>query len=180
MKTGTIYRFENKINGMSYVGCTTNLKKRVSNHKSESYNSNTSNYNTRFHEAIRTYGIDNFKFEIIATGTTENCFEIEKAYIKAYNSVNNGYNVSTGGKGGNGVARAKNEVKYHFIHDVLGWVTCTQHELSVNYGLHRGNVNNIVSGRANSCQGWRCYGESDYTFNDLPISDIDENYFKIN
>lgn len=54
-------------------------------------------------DAIKKYGLDNFKFEIIIICFDEDRFIYEKEYIKKYNcQVPNGYNILPGGIGGAG------------------------------------------------------------------------------
>lgn len=54
-------------------------------------------------DAIKKYGIDIFKFEVIIICFDEDRFKYEKEYINKYNSqVPNGYNILPGGIGGTG------------------------------------------------------------------------------
>lgn len=100
-----IYKFTNKINGKSYIGQTKDFKKRLNSHKSSSNNKKSNEYNTPFHRAIRKYGIDNFKYEIleeIPEGESQEFIdEREKFFIQYYETLTQkgGYNVSKGGQG---------------------------------------------------------------------------------
>ena len=60
-----IYKFTNKITGKIYIGQTNNIIKRKNGHKSESFNPKANGYSLPFHCAIRTYGWNNFDFEIL-------------------------------------------------------------------------------------------------------------------
>jgi len=52
-------------------------------------------------DAIKKYGIDKFKFEVLIICFDDDRFKYEKQYIKKYNSqVPNGYNILPGGEGG--------------------------------------------------------------------------------
>lgn len=99
-----IYLFTNRINGKHYVGQTNNPKKRYNAHKSESYNKKSSGYWLPFHCAIRSYGIDNFTFQIIEEiADNENQDFIddrERYFIEYYKSLvnQNGYNLKLGGQ----------------------------------------------------------------------------------
>ena len=54
-------------------------------------------------DAVQKYGIENFKFEVLIICFDSARFELEKEYIKKYNSmVPNGYNILEGGLGGGG------------------------------------------------------------------------------
>ena len=98
-----IYKYTNKLNGHSYIGQSVDIEKRQYNHKCSAYNENTSDYNSQFHQAVRKYGgFDNFDFEIVAElspdeYTRELLNNLEKFFIKYYNSYDNGYNATQGG-----------------------------------------------------------------------------------
>ena len=97
-----IYKYQNKINGHIYIGQSINLEQRKCNHKNAAFNENACDYNCQFHQAIRKYGWDNFDYEVIAEITPEEYSqsllnELEKFFIKYYNSFENGYNATEGG-----------------------------------------------------------------------------------
>ena len=52
--------------------------------------------------AIRKYGKENFKVEIIDNCTEEQLDDLERFYIAKYNSYENGYNLTRGGQDGIG------------------------------------------------------------------------------
>lgn len=97
MRTYKIYKVTNRINGMIYIGKTNDFNKRKKEHTVYDINNNNI-----FHKALRKYGLDNFKWEIIDYAETlEDINEKEKYYIKEYNSFKpNGYNMTKGGDGG--------------------------------------------------------------------------------
>lgn len=93
---GFIYRTTNLINGRQYIG----------QHK---YCGKIDKYylgsGVALNNAIKKYGRENFKREIICTcGTLEELNQKEMYYIKLYNAVNNKnfYNLAVGGNGGRG------------------------------------------------------------------------------
>ena len=98
-----IYKYQNKQNGHIYIGKSVDIKRRQYAHKSSAYNEKTSDYNSQFHKAIRKYGgIDAFDFEVIAEVTPEEYTpdflnQLEKFFIKYYDSYKNGYNATEGG-----------------------------------------------------------------------------------
>ncbi len=54
-------------------------------------------------DAVIKYGINNFRFEVLIICFDENRFDMEREYIKRYNTiVPGGYNILEGGAGGNG------------------------------------------------------------------------------
>jgi len=91
-----IYKFTNKINGKSYVGFTC---RGIELRKYEHIYLSTTDSEFKFHQAIRKYGIDNFKVEILEEGITSlpevNCREIY--HIKQFDTYKNGYNMTIGG-----------------------------------------------------------------------------------
>ena len=96
-----IYQYTNLINNKKYVGQTNNLDRRIKEHKSNSFNPKSVNYNNIIHKAIRKYGYDNFQIDVleIVNGTYEDVNEREKYWIKQQKSLINesGYNVIEGG-----------------------------------------------------------------------------------
>ncbi len=60
-----IYCLTNKINNKKYVGQTNNLKRRMNEHKSTSFNPKSCSYNDLIHKKIREYGWDNFSIEVL-------------------------------------------------------------------------------------------------------------------
>lgn len=96
-----IYLITNLINKKVYIGQSINPNYRWSRHKSNV--KHPSKYmNLHLYNAMKQYGIDNFKFEIIAQSKTlDGADECEIACISQYNSTNKdfGYNNSPGGQG---------------------------------------------------------------------------------
>ena len=99
-----IYCYTNKENNKKYIGLTSRtIEKREMNHIYESKNKTNKCYNAPFKRAIRKYGIDGFKREIIdIANTLEEACELEKFYIKKYKTYykyknSNGYNATIGG-----------------------------------------------------------------------------------
>ena len=94
-----IYKITNKINNKIYIGLTTcSLKYRWSKHLTESRNQN----NTKpLYKALRKYGEENFIIEELeSTNDFQRLGELERDYIKKYNSQNPkiGYNLTAGGE----------------------------------------------------------------------------------
>lgn len=94
-----VYLCTNLINGKQYVGITSiSLNKRKSNHKSLALRCRSQ---TKFHRALRKYGSENFKWEILdeSSGSFEILMEKEIGYISKFNTYKNGYNMTIGGDG---------------------------------------------------------------------------------
>lgn len=89
-----LYQITNLINGKLYIGQTNNIQKRWSNHRS------CPNTDTAIARAIRKYGADNFKFEVLYRNVPiEEIDDLEIKTIEEKNScIPNGYNISKGGQ----------------------------------------------------------------------------------
>lgn len=87
-----IYMHTNTITGEVYIGQSSNIGYR--------WQSNGKEYkqSTKFYKAIQTYGLDNFKHEIIDHADNEiDANILEHKYIQKYNSIKSGYNVDKAG-----------------------------------------------------------------------------------
>lgn len=95
MKEGIIYKATNVATKEVYVGATTiKLEERINDH----YNKSIKNYGHKFHNAIRDYGFDNFKWEQIDTAQDANELALKESYyISKFDSINYGYNSNKGG-----------------------------------------------------------------------------------
>ena len=96
-----IYQITNLINNKIYIGQTNNVKNRWSQHK------NCHDPTMAIARAIKKYGADNFKIEILYKNIPiEEIDELEKKVIQEKNSlVPNGYNIALGGQGARGVSK---------------------------------------------------------------------------
>ena len=94
-----IYKVTNTLNGKVYIGQTRrSLKARWMQHCSDA---NSRIHLHRLQKDIKLFGKGNFTVEQIDTAENEEeALEKEAFWIKHYNSVKKGYNVSPGGKGG--------------------------------------------------------------------------------
>lgn len=84
-----IYKITNKDTGEVYIGQSTNIEKRISEHK-QKRTQTIDNY-------INVLGVEHFSFEIIEECSQEDLDDKEKYYINQYDSINNGYNYQEGG-----------------------------------------------------------------------------------
>lgn len=93
---GYIYKITNLINQKSYIGQTRqDFHKRWQQHISDT----NTNRGYLIHKAIAKYGLTNFTFSIIEECENTVLNDREKYWIKYYDSYNNGYNLTLGGKG---------------------------------------------------------------------------------
>lgn len=96
---GLVYKVVNKINNKCYIGQTTqSLKRRMYNHKYDALNNTDNSY---FHNAIRKYGWESFKWiQIYKCNSLDDLFEKEQYFINKFNSLTpTGYNLTLGGSG---------------------------------------------------------------------------------
>lgn len=93
-----IYKITNKTNKKSYIGLSMNIEMRWESHIKYAFkNCNDSYHKNKFYNAIRKYGKDNFTFEILEECKKEELMDREKFWIKYYDTLNNGYNLTVGG-----------------------------------------------------------------------------------
>lgn len=86
-----IYKITNTVNGKVYIGQSIRpIEKRFQRHINDAVNNVL---DTHFARAIRTYGEDNFKLELIETCNTQEELNLREQYwIRHYDSIHNGYN----------------------------------------------------------------------------------------
>ena len=92
-----VYKIENKINGLVYIGQSINIKKRWSRHKREL--NNNIHGNAHLQRAWNKYGSKSFSFELIKACKPRYLDRFEKLYIRIFDSMNynKGYNNDSGG-----------------------------------------------------------------------------------
>lgn len=124
-----VYKILNTLNGKVYIGQTNNSDLRWSQHRSNAKYNIGEQVITR---AMIKYGIDAFKFEVIAgCKSQENVNVVEVECIRQYDSRNpeKGYNVDVGGREPRPAdigARISEALKKHYeTHD--GWMKGKKH-----------------------------------------------------
>lgn len=104
-----VYCYENLINKKCYIGKTGNISQRKSRHRRNAFKDNLS---LPFYNALRKYSENGFSFKILDQFDREYAiFDLEKFYIKAFNSTNPkfGYNITEGGEGSSGTKHNDNQ-----------------------------------------------------------------------
>ena len=86
-----IYCITNNINGKQYVGQSVDIEKRMSDHIHADSNS-------KIHQAIVKYGVQNFRFEPLIRCSPEELDEQEVKFIRLLGTYENGYNQTRGGQ----------------------------------------------------------------------------------
>lgn len=95
-----VYLITNKIDNKKYVGISNDIYHRWTEHKWRAFNKSSQEYNKTLSKAFRKYGLENFEFSILKEEKDANKRkELEKDYIKFYDSYKNGYNDTIGGDG---------------------------------------------------------------------------------
>lgn len=134
---GCIYMYTNKINGMKYIGQTIcRLSKRHNEHLKRD--------NSYIDRALRKYGEDNFKLEIIEDNIEDRqqLNEREIYWINFYNTFNNGYNLTSGGSG---VSKFDIETVLKII-DLLSNSNYTMKEIGEQYNCSEFTISDINLG----------------------------------
>ena len=95
MKSG-IYKITNDRTKQAYIGRSTSVRKRLTDHIKSSVGISTI-ADQRVHQAMRDEGIWNFTFELIEECSKEQLNEREKYYINFFSTEKLGYNQKAGG-----------------------------------------------------------------------------------
>lgn len=93
-----IYSITNLINGKRYIGQTRQgLARRRGEHV---HRFNLGERDHKLYQAMRKYGIENFKFEILCRVRRPEYLDVLEAYfVEKFDTFNNGYNMTCGGDG---------------------------------------------------------------------------------
>ena len=89
-----VYSIHNKINGKCYIGQSTNIEQRFQKHRY--FLNNQQHHNQHLQNAWNTYHESNFDFYIIKQCKYQYLDRFEKLYIRLYNSIEMGYNITYG------------------------------------------------------------------------------------
>lgn len=136
-----IYKFTNKVNGMAYVGQSSNIQKRYNQHK------NVDHEFTLFHDAIKEFGFDSFDFEVIETCQKNELNEKEIFYIQKFNTIYpNGYNKSPGGQIGHTIKLASISNVDEII-TLLKETDMSNDEIGLLYSVSDQTISDINNGK---------------------------------
>ena len=130
-----IYKIENNINHLVYIGQSINIEKRWQKHRQ-------AKTEMAIHKAIRKYGIENFTFSILEECSSNELNEKEKCWISYYNSYKNGYNSTMGGEGSLGKGEKLTLKEVEIIRQLLLTSQKTNIELAQEFNVSE----NIISG----------------------------------
>ena len=90
-----IYKFTNKITGLSYIGQSIQLSNRYEKHLIEA---KSDRRQSKWYKALREFGIENFDYNIIEECQPAELNMREIYWIAYYDSYKNGYNSTPGGQ----------------------------------------------------------------------------------
>ena len=141
-----IYCITNLVNGKKYIGQSLNIEKRWKDHKSNYLNCK----NSSLYAAIRKYGINNFKFEILEECDAKELNSKEIYWISFYQTyppeLNKGYNLTPGGEGQAVLKKLNNNALNNIVEDLKNNIL-TQDQIAKKYSIDQAIVSNINSGR---------------------------------
>ena len=107
--TGIIYKYTSP-SGKSYIGQTIHPHRRHLQHINCSKDQST----LPFHLALKKYGAENMKYEVLATVDIDDEVEfhkrldfLERFYIRKFDTYRNGYNLTEGGGGTSGLVMSE-------------------------------------------------------------------------
>lgn len=141
-----VYKHTNKLNNKSYIGITS--RKPEIRWGSTGWGYATQ---SKFYNAIKKYGWDNFDHEIIASKLTQDeASNFEILLIKEFDSISNGYNTSEGGKLGSGMKKDKHQMAKRVIclnnMEVFGCIE----DASDRYGIDSSYLAKVCKGKNKS------------------------------
>lgn len=131
-----IYSITNTINGKKYIGHSTNIKQRWNYHKT--YLKNNEHDNQHLQDDYNKFGASAFEYELVEECEESKLDEREVYWISVYDSKNNGYNMTIGGKG---LLNPTDDVKEKISNGLKGERNGMYNvhlcgELNGNYGKH--------------------------------------------
>jgi hypothetical protein len=159
--TGIIYKVTNIINNKIYIGQTIRgINKRKAIHIYRALKKIEKN--CYFHNAIRKYGIESFKWEIVWKGAVKFLNKKEIEYIKKYKSYfiyNKGYNLTRGGDNPpifKGKTHPQYDCTLHTFYHRDGTIEkdITQYDMYKKYSLSNEGIYRIVNGKGKTHRGW--------------------------
>lgn len=140
-QTGSIYIIKNTINDKVYIGQTTqSVRGRFMQHMKPSTTKQRGTY--KFYNAVNKYGKDKFYVEVLESNIPINQLdEKEIAYIRQYDSCDNGYNTTYGGN----VKRIHEPRDVEYIISLFkkGW---SSEDIASLYGVHKMTILRTVHG----------------------------------
>ena len=153
MRKGIIYVYFNRAKyekeGIEryYVGQTIRTMEQRAGKDGRGYGWQDEKYQTKFARAIRKWGWEAFEGKVLEEVYEEDLNELEKFYIKEFDSYKHGYNDTFGGEGtrGNNPYKNKNEEEMKEIGKKIS--ESKKGENNPMYGVHRCGKDSPMYGR---------------------------------
>lgn len=140
-----IYKITNTITNKVYIGQSVNIKRRWREEKTAAFSTKDSEYNSVLSKAIRKYGLNNFKFEVIEECEKEKLNERERYWIQYYNSYLKGYNCNLGGSSSLQCAKI-NDKKLKGIISSLKEKKLSEQQIAKKFKVSIGTMSSINQG----------------------------------
>lgn len=135
-----IYKITNLINGKCYIGQSVHIERRWQEHKQPSATSIIA-------QAIKTYGIKNFSFEVLEETTVKDLDEREGYYIQLFNSIiPNGYNIVEFTEAQHTSFGTFDKETYYQIVDKIRNTNLTFDEIAQEFNLCKRTITRINNG----------------------------------
>ena len=139
-----IYCITNLVNNKKYIGQSSEIERRWKEHIKEA---NKGSNKSILYQAIRKYGLENFKFKILEECNLEELDERERYWIKFYQTyppnLEKGYNMSPGGEN-KGLCKVYLNLD-NIIYD-LKYTKISQVKIAEKYGTTNSTIYNINHG----------------------------------
>lgn len=140
-----VYKYTSP-SGKFYIGITDNLQRRQEEHKKKEFGCKDDN--SKFANAIRKYSFNNFKYEVLESGLTEDDANfLECLYIIEFDSFKNGYNSTTGGDRGHAPKKLTEELVLEINKDLIER-KLSYTELESKYKITRSIISRIKNRKA--------------------------------
>lgn len=139
-----IYKITNLINKKVYIGQSTNIHKRMIQHKNRYVREKCSEYNSELYKDMREFGINNFTFEIIEECPKDELNLKEIYWIKYYSAYECGYNKNEGGNSGTHVKLTNKDLDE--IRKLLKETELTNTEIGELFNVSENAISGINTG----------------------------------
>lgn len=141
-----IYKITNLNNKKVYIGQSTYIERRWSNHRTNAFNQFSGEYNSYLHRGFRKHGLENFSFEILEECKVDELNNREVYWIKHYSSFleTSGYNVTLGGSSSSGV-----KLNIELVEDISNLLLNTDllnREIAIKYDVSENTIVGINTG----------------------------------
>jgi len=150
---GYIYKITNIITKKCYIGETkkSNPYLRWNEHKRKIEQGIGC---PALQDAVKKYGINNFKFEVLIICFDEDRYKFEMEYIKKFNSVSpNGYNLTIGGEGGGFYGKKHSQETIKNISEKMKQKYINNPELKIQISIKQKEVMNKPENKIKNKEG---------------------------